>query len=225
MISSPVNISNWRFNHAQCVNNFTMNLIQNRLIKLLAIYLLMITNQLRADIFVRDDIITTPDINHFSMCHAHGCKIVEQLSLSNTQWQQIARHFQPAAQSAADERLQIANAIAEFETIIGKKTNTSEDKAGLFESMGSSGQLDCIDESTNSTTYLLILEHNGLLKWHKPINHITRGFFIFGWPHSSAAMKEKHSKAEYAVDSWFEDNGKRPHIIPLSQWRSGWSPE
>ncbi|MCU7800889.1 MAG: hypothetical protein KZQ70_12275, partial [gamma proteobacterium symbiont of Lucinoma myriamae] len=63
------------------------------------------------------------------------------------------------------------------------------------------------------------------LKWHEPMNHVNRGFFIFGWPHSSAAMREKDTGSQYAVDSWFEDNGKRPHIIPLSQWRSGWSPE
>ena len=178
-----------------------------------------------ADIFVRDDIITDPDYKHFSMCHDQGCKTVEQLSLSKEQWQQIVQYFQPAAISAAQEREQIARAIAQFEHIIGIKTNTSEDKAGLFAHMGSAGQLDCIDESTNSTTYLHILNQAGLLKWHEPMNHVTRGFFIFGWPHSSAAMREKYSKKEYAVDSWFEDNGQLPHIIPLSQWDSGWSPE
>jgi len=73
---------------------------------------------------------------------------------------------------------------------------------------------------------LLILHKQGLLKWHQPLDHVNRGFFIFGWPHSSAAMKEKNTLegTEFAVDSWFEDNGKRPHIIPLSLWRSGWKP-
>ena len=194
-------------------------------IKLITICLLFFAAQACADIFVRDDIITEPDYKRFSMCHDHGCKTVEQLSLSDAQWRQIAQHFSPAAVSAAQEREQIAQAIAEFEIIIGIKTNTSQDKAGLFANMGSAGQLDCIDESTNSTTYLLILDQAGLLKWHEPINHVTRGFFIFGWPHSSAAMREKQSKMEYAVDSWFEDNGQLPHIIPLSQWDSGWSPE
>lgn len=201
---------------------------------LLALLALLISNSIKADIFVRDDIITEPDINRFSMCHAHGCKEVKQLSLKPTEWQSIKQHFLPTANSAEEERTQIANAIAEFEQIIGIKTDTSHDKAGLFESMGSYGQLDCIDESTNTTTYLLILEKQGLLKWHQPMNHVTRGFFLFGWPHSSGAMKETSSstlssksrtETEFAVDSWFEDNGKRPHIIPLSLWRSGWTPE
>ncbi|MCW8929386.1 MAG: hypothetical protein OQL19_03995 [Gammaproteobacteria bacterium] len=191
---------------------------------LFSLFLLCISSNIYADTFVRDDIITEPDINHFSMCHAHGCKNVEQLSLTPEEWQKISQHFQPPAKSAEAERVQVANAIAEFEQIIGIKTDTTHDKAGLFENMGSYGQLDCIDESTNTTTYLLILEKQGLLKWHTPMNHVTRGFFIFGWPHSSGAMKEKDGP-EFAVDSWFEDNGKRPHIIPLSQWRSGWTPD
>jgi 23S rRNA pseudouridine2457 synthase len=205
------------------------SLVQYLIISLWLPVLLFFCHTLKADTFVRDDIITQPDIDNFSMCHAHGCKEVEQLSLTNDEWQTIRRHFHPEASSAEAERLQIANAIAEFEQLIGAKTGTSGDKAGLFPALGSNGQLDCIDESTNTTTYLLILEKQGLLKWHEPMDHVTRGFFIFGWPHSSGAMREKASSendevSEFAVDSWFEDNGKRPHIIPLSQWRSGWNP-
>ncbi len=195
---------------------------------LLTLVLLLFSNMINADTFVRDDIITSPDVTHFSMCHNQGCKTVEQLSLSNTEWQKIQAHFLPEAETPEAERLQIADAIAEFEQIVGIKTDTTHDKAGLFESMGSYGQLDCIDESTNTTTYLLILHKQGLLKWHEPMDHVTRGFFIFGWPHSSGAMREVlplNMGAEFAVDSWFEDNGVRPHIISLSLWRNGWTPD
>ncbi|MBE9527084.1 MAG: hypothetical protein IME94_08945 [Proteobacteria bacterium] len=199
----------------------------NSSINIILIFFLLISSPINADIFLREDITTTPDINHFSMCHAQGCKEVEQLSLSKTEWQQIAQYFNPPAESADAERIKIAHAIAKFEQIVGIKTDTTHDKAGLFEHMGSYGQLDCIDESTNTTTYLHILQKQSLLKWHEPMDHVTRGFFIFGWPHSSAAMKEINTpqKNEYAVDSWFEDNGKPPHIILLSTWRSGWEPE
>ena len=193
----------------------------------LFIFSLVISPTSNADIFVREDITTDPDINHFSMCHAQGCKEVEQLSLNEAEWSQITQHFHPPADSAQAERHQIANAIAQFEQIVGVKTNTTQDKAGLFEYMGSSGQLDCIDESTNTTIYLLLLNKHNLLKWHEPMDHVTRGFFIFGWPHSAAAMREINTqqKDEYVVDSWFEDNGKPPHIILLSKWRFGWEPE
>ena len=189
-------------------------------------FCLTLSPVLPADTFVSDKIITHPDRQQFSMCHGQGCREVEQLSLSDQEWQKISAHFQPPAQSARQERQQIALAIAEFEKIIGSKTGTNRDKARLFEHMGSPGQLDCIDESTNTTVYLMILKKHGLLHWHEPMDHVTRGFFIFGWPHSSAAMREiRHPEREYAVDSWFEDNGKPPHIIPLEQWRNGWEPQ
>ncbi len=181
---------------------------------------------LLADTFVSEQIINNPNRSQFSMCHGQGCKEVEQLSLNDQEWQKISAHFQPPAQSALQERQQIALAIAEFEKIVGAKTGTDRDKARLFEHMGSPGQLDCIDESTNTTVYLMILKKHDLLRWHEPMDHVTRGFFIFGWPHSSAAMREtRHPEREYAVDSWFEDNGKPPHIIPLEQWRDGWEPQ
>jgi hypothetical protein len=212
------------------MNKLLINKKVSFFIILNALSCLFISPLLLADTFVSEDVITEPDIKRFSMCHNQGCKTVEQLSLSDTQWAQIRQHFQPIATSAEEERIQIANAIAEFEQIVGIMTDTTHDKAGLFQAMGSYGQLDCIDESTNTTTYLLIMDKQGLLKWHEPMDHVNRGFFIFGWPHSSGAMREKarsgdtNDPIEFAVDSWFEDNGKRPHIIPLSQWRSGWSP-
>ncbi len=188
-------------------------------------FCLTLSPVLPADTFVSDMVNTSPDRQRFSMCHGQGCREVEQLSLSDQEWQKISAHFQPPAQSARQERQQIALAIAEFEKIIGKKTGTDRDKARLFEHMGSPGQLDCIDESTNSTVYLMILKKHGLLRWHEPMDHVTRGFFIFGWPHSSAAMREiRHPEREYAVDSWFKDNGKPPYIIPLEHWREGWEP-
>ncbi len=187
-------------------------------------FILLLSPVLLADTFVSDQVITEPDRQRFSMCHAQGCKEVEQLSLSDNEWQRIQAHFLPPASSAQQERQQIAQAIAEFEKIIGPKTGTEQDKARLFAHMGSPGQLDCIDESTNTTTYLNILKKQGLLRWHEPMDHVTRGFFIFGWPHSSAAMREIHSEQEFAVDSWFEDNGKPPHIVPLELWRDGWEP-
>ena len=44
------------------------------------------------------------------------------------------------------------------------------------------------------------------------------------WPHQSAVVLEIASGKAYAVDSWFEDNGRAAHVVPLEQWRAGWKP-
>ncbi|MGD8742597.1 MAG: hypothetical protein PVH46_04175 [Granulosicoccaceae bacterium] len=111
-----------------------------------------------------------------------------------------------------------------MEQIIGEKTGTDIDRAGTFEHLGEEGQLDCIDESTNTTFYLMMLVNDGLIRWHSVEDRSSRGFFLRGWPHTTAVIRDRHSDTQYAVDSWFLDNGKPPYIIPLEKWEDGWEP-
>ncbi|MCP3866933.1 MAG: hypothetical protein GY703_02315 [Gammaproteobacteria bacterium] len=85
--------------------------------------------------------------------------------------------------------------------------------------------MDCIDESTNTTNYLAMMQKDRLLKWHRLEDRSTRGFFIFGMPHTTAVINDRSTGLMWAVDSWFHDNGVPPEILPLDQWRGGWEPE
>jgi hypothetical protein len=37
-------------------------------------------------------------------------------------------------------------------------------------------------------------------------------------------IEEATTQQQYAVDSWFLDNGQPPFIIPLGAWKQGWTP-
>ena len=89
---------------------------------------------------------------------------------------------------------------------------------------GRSGQLDCIDESTNTTTYLRLLDQAGLLRHHRVVERATRFGLFVGMPHSTAVIEELDSGNRFAVDSWFHDNGQPPHIVRLEDWRAGLDP-
>lgn len=184
----------------------------------------LICNVAVADTFVRDDIITEPDVGHFSVCHAHSCAEMDQVGFNANEWRSIQRMFSRTAASPSHERELIARAIARFELIVGKRTGTWNDKGGDLKGLGLEGQMDCIDESINTTTYLRVLQGAGLLRWHDVEDRATRGWFVFGWPHTTAVIRDTRSNELYAVDSWFEDNGKPPHIVPLQQWKDGWEP-
>ena len=177
----------------------------------------------RADVFTRADIITDPDPTQFTVCYNNGCASLARLKLSAEQWQSIRALFAPPADTAAGEREQIRTAIALFETIVGPMTGTSGDKGGTFAGFGESGQMDCIDESTNTTIYLLMLKKYGLLRWHNVADRATR-WSLFSWPHTTAVIEERANKQEWAVDSWFLDNGEPPFVLPLETWREGWKP-
>ena len=173
------------------------------------------------------DHLPNPEPGLFSVCYQHTCAEIDHIGLSNQQWMQVRSFFDPAATNATDERQQIANAISYLEIEVGKKINTLDDRGGNLEGFIAEGnQLDCVDESTNSTTYMTMMQNDGLLKFHQVESRATRGFLIIGgWPHSTAVISEKHSDKKWAVDSWFRDNGVEPDIVPLKEWRRGWRPE
>lgn len=176
------------------------------------------------DTFVREDIVTDPTPSHFSVCHGRGCTLVSQVSLSPEQWQRIAEVFAPPPADPAAERERIARAIAAFETVVGELTGTAEDRPGNESGGHWSSQMDCIDESTNTTSYLRMLRRAGLLRWHTVEPRATRGYFLFGWPHTTAVVRDTAGGGRWAVDSFYFENGHPPVIVPLEQWRAGWRP-
>lgn len=167
--------------------------------------------------------ITQPQQEHYSICHNHSCAEFAYISLSSQQWQSVEALFTPQAANAEQERQQIKSAIALLETMTGQQAGTNNDLAKNGLNFGTRGQLDCIDEATNTTVYLRLLSNSGLLKRHLQASRTSRGGLIA--PHNTATILETNSNTRYAVDSWFYANGEPPVILPLSTWKSGWKPE
>lgn len=183
----------------------------------------------RADVFVRDDILTDPEPARMSVCHGNGCLALSTVELTPMQWQQLVALFHPLPGSAAAERETLRHAIGTMERFVGALTGTWQDKGGTFN--GGGGQMDCIDESINTSLYLTLLQKYGLMRHHRVADRATRGWFIGGWPHTTAVIEETttasgiNGRRLWAVDSWFLDNGEPPFILPIELWKSGWDPE
>ena len=190
---------------------------------ILLIILVSFSQLLSADTFVRDDLITEPKPGKFSFCYHGTCEETKEIGLNKEQWQRIRDEFTVSA-SAQIEREKIKQAVALMEKIVGNMTGTNIDKAGTFARLGEQGQLDCIDESINTTFYIQMMVNDGLIVHHTVADRTHRGFFLNGWPHSAAAIRETGTGKIFVVDSWFEDNGKHPHILPYQQWDDGWKP-
>ncbi|MBE0627136.1 MAG: hypothetical protein IH606_20240 [Burkholderiales bacterium] len=177
----------------------------------------------QADVFVRDDIIVDPDPAQFNICHGNGCDGLVWVKLGAEQWQRVREVFATPADTPAGEREQIRTAVALLETTVGAMTGTASDRGGNLAGFGLPGQMDCIDESTNTTTYLRMLQKYGLLRWHQVAERATR-WSLLTWPHTTAVIEERAGLAPWAVDSWFLDNGEPPFVLPLRTWRDGWRP-
>jgi hypothetical protein len=177
--------------------------------------------------------IPAPSIESFTHCYNYGCAKRETLSLSTSTREKIDQIFKTPHASAKEEQSRIIKSIQVLETEVGEETGTRNDKRGTFliyeddASTTQSFQQDCIDESTNTTTYLTLLNNIGYLEFYEPGFPANRHPFMSGnrWWHQTATIKDKTTDERYAVDSWFEDNGIPAHIIPLEEWKKGWKPK
>lgn len=165
-----------------------------------------------------------PSRLEFEICQGGGCVQSDRLSLTEAEWDNVMRLFTPRPEHAEAERAAIAQAIGLLEDIVGTKIGTTADRAGTFNNSDYLHQQDCNDEAINSTTYMRLMQQAGLLRFHEILDTRTRKFFFTGWPHSTAAIREFGNRAEYAVDSWFYDNGAPATILPMALWKEGYIP-
>lgn len=161
----------------------------------------------------------------FGVCAAYGCRKYYSMGLSGREVTRVRLAFGGAAENAAEERDALRRAVAELELIVGPKTGTGVDEPGAaIINFSREGQMDCIDESFNTTTYLTLLAADGLLLFHDVDKPLRRGYFLNRWPHNTATVVERASGQRYAIDSWFHGNGVPPEVVTADVWLDGWSP-
>jgi len=166
-----------------------------------------------------------PTLEQFTVCHDYGCASRTVVQLHAEEWQEIRAVFEPPPADAAEERKRIAAAIAKLEVMAGKRAGTLGDKGGTLNAIAKPGQQDCVDEAVNGTTYMVLMETDGLIKLHKAQSVAWRGS-LFGkvLPHVTPVTAEIASGDLWAVDTSFYDNGEEPVIMPLKEWLAGWEP-
>ncbi|OOZ41905.1 hypothetical protein [Solemya elarraichensis gill symbiont] len=152
-------------------------------------------------------------------CIDYGCDFREKVYISADAVEFLKSRF-AYTEDAETEREEIARAIGWFESQVGRQNGTWRDKGRNPGTVEPEGQLDCIAESRNTTTYLKQMQRLGLLKWHSVEDRVVRHRMIFG-THWTAVIKEEGSGDLYAVDSWYEDNGMAARIVPLETWFNG----
>jgi hypothetical protein len=135
----------------------------------------------------------------FFSCTDYHCDIGRTVTLSTEQWQGVRALFHNN-NSPEEERGNIRRAIALLEDTVGQITGTWRDLAGNFAGAGQPGQLDCISESKNTTTYLQLLAADGLLKWHGVGQPRVRSPLSFN-THWTAVIVDQSNGKQFAVDS------------------------
>jgi hypothetical protein len=165
-----------------------------------------------------------PRGNTVYVCHAYGCKLQTRFRFTDQDIAELRDLMESTRKedSAHEERRAVAYAIGWMERRTGDVIGTKADRPGMdFAASGDPTQQDCVDEATNTTSYLLVLAHNKLLRHHTvgtPFakENPLRG--IAGWVHWTAVLRETASGRTWAVDSWIFANGENPAVIETEKW-------
>jgi hypothetical protein len=156
----------------------------------------------------------------FLVCHGYGCEYRTKVLIGSTDVDRVADFFTKDAETAEAERASIRKAVSLFEERSTGAIGIRDDARSQFGEGRIKGQMDCIDESTNTRGFLLYLQKAGLLRHHTVLANSSRGMFVDGrYPHATAVIKDKETGEIFAVDSWFEPGGGPPDIMLLSEWK------
>ena len=173
--------------------------------------------------------VAPPQGQAVEVCHAYTCKMKTTFYFHQKDINEIAALMKKTKQADTpfEERRAIAYAIADIEKRVAVKLGIN-DRAGMeFGGSGDPTQEDCVDEATNTTSYLLILQSHGLLKYHTVQIPFSKGDLLKAtlqgdpvkyWPHWTAVIEEKANGQRYAVDSWIYANGENPAVVKVEDW-------
>ncbi|WKW52302.1 hypothetical protein [Rhodomicrobium lacus] len=165
-----------------------------------------------------------PRKNSVWLCHAYGCQQKTKVTFGARQINEIAALMAKTkkADTPQEERRAIAYAIAYMYVWTGNVVGTIKDRPGMdYDGSGDPTQMDCVDHSTNTTSFLLVLQYHGLLKHHTVGRPFARGDTLKGlnrWPHWTAILTQNDTRSRWAVDSWVYAIGENPIVIEADTW-------
>jgi len=163
-----------------------------------------------------------PTPQHFVICSGHGCYDRHDVHLSNRQWQSVRAVFATPAATPEEERRLIGEAVSRLERFAGAATGTDNDLGGTYSNMWMQNQLDCADETVNTTTYLKLLLADGLITRHRLGGRLHKGEFFDSLPHMAPTIIDKETGVQWAVDSWYLDHGDPPEIVTAAVWHTNY---
>lgn len=158
------------------------------------------------------------------VCSAYGCRTQTKVKFSAAQIDELRQVMADTAKEDTphEERRAVAYAVGWLERHVGERIGTKHDRAGMdFMASGDPGQQDCLDEATNTTSYLTLLANHDLLKHHTVAAPFAKENYlrgISGWTHWTAVLRENVSGQKWAVDSWIQKNGVNPAIVEAEKW-------
>lgn len=169
------------------------------------------------------------------VCFNWSCTSRQRLTLTAADMTEVARQMALCSGDGLHDRLQrLRIGIWQMEALAEKyEPLLANDEAVNDRDQMLEGRMDCIDNASNTTTYLHVLSDLGLLPgWTLGAPRVRHRFSDL--VHWTAVVTDSRDDDSWSVDTWLRPNGHLPFVMPLGDWKSdkvpwdppfaGWNP-
>jgi hypothetical protein len=162
--------------------------------------------------------ITKTDTSRIIVCSGYDCYYKTKMPVGQADARRYAAIMAGGRASPEAERRAVAAAIQHFELQSAALLGRRDTPMSQFANGHVKGEMDCIDEGTNSESLLRYLAARNLFRHHTVGPTVSRGFILDGqFPHVGATLRE-NGGIKWVVDSWPTQVGAPPTIMPLDEW-------
>jgi hypothetical protein len=163
------------------------------------------------------------------LCFNSSCARTEMLTFSAADMEKVKEQLGYCPGEPLYDRLQrVRIAVWQMEVLAQKyEPLLAYDREVNDREYGVEGRMDCVDNASNTTTYLAILMDLGQLPSWRVGESRVRKPLDFNAMHWTAVLEDEVTGKEWAVDSWFRPNGHLPFVLPFAAWMAetrGWLP-
>lgn len=164
--------------------------------------------------------IFPPSAKAMTVCYGFVCRRREMLDFTPRDRSALTQIMAAGRSSAAAERAAVQKAVIWFDRRMGPIIGTDKRVAHAdIRKLDASHNFDCWDTTRNTTSLLLMLEQWGLLKYHVVGDPHYRGnALVWQGPHNTAALVERATKTEWAVDMWPRGYAQAPDVMTVEKW-------
>ncbi len=163
------------------------------------------------------------------LCYNWSCASRKTLYFSAREMAGVRAQMATCRSDSMHERLQrIRIGIWQMETLAEKHIPVLANDEGENEKdRGLTGRTDCVDNSTNTRTYLHVLKELGEIDGWTIASPEIRNRFDVNTVHWTAVLQDEADGKPWSIDSWYRPNGHLPFVMPLSGWKQeqfAWEP-
>ena len=160
-----------------------------------------------------------------AICYNWSCAKVAQMQFTAQEMAGVLAQMKACSGDGVYERLQRARIGVWGMEVLAQKylPALANDLAVNDRDADAEGRTDCVDNATNTTTFLAILRDLGALEgWTLGAPRVRDRFTID--VHWTATLIDAQGGEEWAVDSWFRPHGHLPFVSPIAEWQAAHKP-